>query len=529
MLFVVSSTTRATLASAALPLALAWSGALARAAEPPPAKKLNVLFIAVDDLRPELGCYGVAEIKSPNIDKLAGRGMLFNRAYCQQAVCNPSRASLLTGCRPDSIKVWDLQTHFRREKPDVVTLPQLFKENGWKTRDFGKIYHGGLEDPPSWTIQKQDPPISPSAYLNADTQAAIQAQRGKAAAQKKAAAKPAPKPQVEKDPKTGIILKAAKPASRVRGPAWEASETDDDSALSDGGLADLAIQALNEWKDESFFLAVGFHRPHLPFIAPKKYFDLYDNVAIPPAPNPFPPKDSPPLAWTSWGELRAYLGMPKTGPVSAEDAAKLKKAYYASVSYMDAQVGRVIDELDRLGLADSTVIVLWGDHGWQLGDHSFWCKHTNYEIADHAPLLLSVPGQKTAGARTDALVEFVDIYPTLCDLAGLAKPAHLEGTSMAPLLDDPNRPWKTAAFSQYPRGGDAMGYAMRTDRYRFVHWINRKTGDLIANELYDHQDDPLENVNLANRAENKGLVEQLTKQLEAGWKAAAPHGGSADR
>lgn len=456
--------------------------------------RLNVLFVAVDDLRTELGCYGVKEALSPNIDQLAARGLVFDRAYCQQAVCSPSRTSLLTGCRPDTTKVYDLETHFRKHLPDVVTLPQHFKNNGYFTRSVGKIFHGGLDDKASWS----KPPAKagrPMYQLKKNQELVARKQKA-----------------VEG-------RKFATPSARynaMTGPAYESADMPD-NAYSDGAIADAAIQMLQEAKDRPFFLAVGFLKPHLPFIAPKRYWDLYRRDAIPMAANPFPPKDAPQIALTTWGELRAYDDIPRLGPLTDEQARTLKHGYYACVSYMDAQLGRVLAELDRLGLRERTVIVLWGDHGWKLGEHGAWCKHTNFENDTHALLICSAPGKKAAGRHSPALVEFVDVYPSLCELAGLPLPSHLEGTSFAPLLDAPDRPWKSAAFSQFPRGR-IMGYSMRTDRYRFTRWLE-KDGREVARELYDHKTDPQENVNLADLSEHKSLVDELTRQMQAGWKA----------
>ena len=317
-----------------------------------------------------------------------------------------------------------------------------------------------------------------------------------------------------------MALKKTPPKYRVRGPAWEDPDVADND-LPDGKTNDAALEAMRRIKDKQFFLAVGYIKPHLPFVAPKKYFDLYRREDLKLAPNPSPPKDCPDIALHNWGELRAYLDIPKKGPLSDEMALDLIHGYYAATSYVDAQIGKLLDELERLGLADKTVVVLWGDHGWQLGDHGLWCKHTNFEIAARAPLIFRVPGQKEPGAKTEALAEFVDIYPTLCDLCELPLPEGLEGTSLVPVIRDPQRAWKTAAFSQYPRGR-AMGYSMRTDRYRYTEWLPRGGGEPVARELYDHQEDPQENVNLAGRPENKQLVAGLSKQLKAGWKAARP-------
>lgn len=463
--------------------------------------KPNILFFAVDDLRPELGCYGNAIIKSPNIDRIAKAGLVFNRAYCQQAVCSPSRSSLLTGTRPDTTKVWDLETHFRKALPDVVTLPECFKKNGYFVQGMGKLFHGGFDDPQSWSVPWTSPKLGHGAYALPENAAIVKA--------KVEASKKAPKK------KKGKV--------RNYGPPFECSEVPD-NYFHDGALGDMAVAALRECakKQQPFWLGVGFIKPHLPFVSPKKYWDLYDPAKIPMAPNPFRPKGAPDYAILDGGELRTYHDVSKDRNLPEDYARKLKHGYYAAVSYMDAQVGRVLDELEKLGLRDNTIIILWGDHGWKLGEHAAWCKHSNCENDTSAPLIVSVPGMKHTGVRTDALVEFVDIYPSLADLAGLRLPGHLEGTSFKPVLENPKRPWKPAAFSQYPRN-HLMGYSMRTDRYRFTRWVHSNDhSKLDAVELYDHRTDPQENTNIANNPENKALVEKLTQQWLAGWQGAKP-------
>lgn len=493
------------LAITAAPLCLAQ----AKVAERP-----NVLFIAVDDLRPDLGCYGVKHIHSPNIDKLARGGTVFNRAYCQQAVCSPSRTSLLTGRRPDTTKVYDLQTHFRIHLPDVVTLPQHFKQHGYHAQGMGKIYHGGLDDPQSWSVESWVP-AGRKAYHKPESLEAIEKVRSLL----KAEGRLYKEEVVRRDEKTGAVLKVKRTGQRANGPAWEDPAVADNE-LGDGMVADKAVETLRQIKDKTFFLAVGFYKPHLPFIAPAKYFDLYPAAGIRLAANPFPPKDVPQVALHDFGELRSYSDMPKVGPVSDAKARELVRAYQAASSFTDAQIGRVLDELDRLGLRDKTIVVLWGDHGWHLGEHAMWCKHSNFEVATRVAMIISAPKQKTAGKTTAALSEFVDIYPTLCELAGLPLPAGLEGTSLVPVMNDPDRPWKKAAFSQYPRQ-KAMGYSVRTDRYRYTEWAEpgQKPEGV---ELYDHQTDPAENVNLASLPENKELVTKLSKMLKEGWQAAKP-------
>jgi arylsulfatase A-like enzyme len=475
-----------------------WACAALVAAGPAvAAERPNVLFIAVDDLRPALGCAGDPHARTPNIDRLASRGTVFSRAYVQQAVCSPSRSSVLTGRRPDTTKVYDLVTHFRDHIPDAVTLPQHFQANGYVSRGVGKIYHGGYNDEKSWSAPWEG---AKAAGYGPEGQKLIARLRADAKAI-----------QTKKD--------------RIRGLPAEAPDVADDY-LNDGWIANRGCELIRELKGKPFFLAVGFAKPHLPFVAPKKYWDLYDPAKLPVSDDSTPPKGAPPFAWTNFGELRAYHGVPKSGPVPPELARKLVHGYYAAVSYMDAQVGNLLDELDRQGLADKTVIVLWGDHGWHLGDHGMWCKHTNYEKATRAALVVARPGQKAAGKKTDALVEFVDIYPTLVEACGLKLPDGLEGHSFAPLLDDPARPWKPAALSQYPRGGKdtgpLMGYAIRTDRHRLVEWRDRQTDKPVATELYDHQTDPDEGENVADRPENTEIVEKLKKQLASGWKGNAP-------
>ena len=522
-------------------LTLASLALAAPAATPNQSKagKLNVLFLAVDDLRPQLGCYGVTDIRTPNIDRLAGEGLLFRRAYCQQAVCSPSRTSLLTGRRPDTTKVYDLVKHFRDTLPDVVTLPQHFKDNGWFCQSFGKIYHGGLDDPKSWS--------APSLYSGAtvrfrrpdgEIQLAMVdpdffAEGGATQIMSDAPSAPillaAAGKSSGKSKPGGKSRAASRKAGRANKPPWSAPDVPDNE-LGDGKVADAAIEVMNKVKDQPFFLAVGFRKPHLSFDAPKRYYDWYELEQMRLAPNPFPPKDVFPPAMSSWGELRSYKGMPKEGPVSDAIARELVRGYYAATSFTDAQIGRVIAELEKLRLREKTIIILWGDHGWQLGEHGMWCKHTCFETSTHTMLMISVPGQKTRGQKTEALVEFVDIYPTLSELAGLPLPPSLEGVSAVPLLTAPDRPWKPAVFSQFlragrwaaPDGRAYMGYSLLTDRYHYVLWIDWVTKAEVARELYDRQVDPDENTNLAGRPEHAALLEGLEAQRRSGWIHALP-------
>ncbi len=490
----ISLTSRGAAAAAFGPLL----GPVARSA--PRKRKMNVLFLAVDDLRPQLGCYGKTHIKSPNIDRLASQGLLFRRAYCQQAVCGASRASLLTGMRPDSNGIHGNSLPVRKAVPNIVTLPEHFKKNGYHTLSIGKIYHHPSDDLQGWS----QPPYRAGTFPEGEWEG-----RG----------------YITKEAIEQMHRYNAKfPAMKGRGPAFEAADVPD-NAYPDGRNVDYAIEQLRKLKDKPFFMAMGLYKPHLPFNAPKKYWDMYRPDDIKMADNPFVPKNAPGYATTNWGELRNYYGIPKKGPCSEELARKLIHGYYACVSYADAQVGRLLEELDRLNLRENTVIILWGDHGWKLGDHAGWCKHTNFEIDTHVPMLLSVPGMKTAGRETSALTEYVDIYPTLSELCGLDAPGHLDGFSMAALVEDPDRPWKKAAFSQYPRG-KVMGYTMRTRRFRYTEWQNRKSGEVLARELYDHDKDPDENVNVASQEEYAGNIKKLAAMLEDGWKAALPDRGN---
>jgi iduronate 2-sulfatase len=507
----------------------------------------NVIFIAVDDLRPELGCYGQRLVHSPNIDRLAREGMRFNRAYCQVAICGPSRASLMTGLRPDSAGVVDNVTYFRDTVPDVVTLPQNFRKHGYATLYIGKIYHAMMRDEQkSWSrkavYQKPGYPRDVAGYQLPENQTLVKRRRE----------------QVKQ--KYGD----AAPGGMACGPATECADVPED-AYQDGRSTDAAVATLRQLKDKKpFFLGVGFHKPHLPFVAPKKYWDLYDPERIDLADNPFAPKEAPSVGMHCSFELRVRAGVPKSGPIPDDMARNLIHGYLACVSYVDAQIGRIVDELDRLGLRENTIIMLWGDHGWHLGEHALWGKATNFEVATRCPLIVSAPGMKATGRSSDALVELIDMYPTLCELAGLPVPGHLEGRSFAPLLDDPDIPWKSAAFSQFPcpalrewaalplsgamrstffgplirrieqklkaeapqayseelYNRHLMGYSMCTDRYRLTIWTDTKHPDRepIAAELYDHHKDADENVNVAGNPENAELVRELAARMKTEGK-----------
>ena len=449
------------------------------------AEKPNVLLICVDDLKPLLGCYGDKRIQSPNLDKLAARGLLFERAYCNQAVCAPSRNALLTGARSTTLGIYDLGTNFRQSVPDAITLPQYFMQHGYRAEAMGKIFHvghGNHEDPASWSVpHMQEKSI---AYVLPESKGGHPLTREEA------------------------FFASRSPANLPRGAAYESADVPD-TDYPDGRIADEAIRRLQSAKAkpaEPFFLAVGFLKPHLPFCAPKKYWDLYErsSFTLPTLRNP--PDGAPKYAPTTWGELRQYSDMPESGPLTDEQARTMIHGYHAAVSFMDAQIGKVMDELERLDLAKNTIVVLWGDHGWHLGDHGWWCKHSNYEQATRIPLLIIAPGVTKPGTRTQSLAESVDLYPTLCELAGLPTPKtpqSLDGKSLVSVLGDPSRASKEAIFHAYPRNrraeGSVLGRAVRTERYRLVEWKKTSAATETAEfELYDYKTDPLETKNLAS-------------------------------
>ncbi len=478
--------------------ALCGGGSGAGGAEPASTRP-NVLLVCVDDLKPLLGCYGDPRVKSPNIDRLAARGVLFERAFCNQAVCAPSRNALMTGLRPSSIGIYDLGTHFRRGVPEAVTVAQYFRKHGYRTEAMGKIMHvghGNFEDASSWTVPHWRP--RGGGYALKESQAVVQ--RELAAARERGV------------PESRI-------AGSSRGPPTECADVPDDT-YGDGLIAAEAVRRLEaaaKKPDEPFFIAVGFLKPHLPFVAPKKYWDLYRKDDFPLPALRHPPEGAPEFAPTTWGELRQYSDIPATGPLTDDLIRHLIHGYHAAVSFMDAQLGRVLDALDATGLAKNTVVVLWGDHGWHLGDHGMWCKHTNYEQAARIPFIVAAPGVGKAGMKTGALAETVDLYPSLCELAGLPMPAGLDGSSFVAALKDPSAKTKDAVFHVYPRGA-LMGRAVRTARYRLVEW--KKPGDPAESavlELYDYERDPSEPRNFA--AVKPAVVAELrallAKQPEA--------------
>ena len=454
-------------------------------------KKPNVLFIAVDDLSAALGCYGDVIAKTPNIDRLAATGVRFDRAYNQLPLCNPTRASVMTGLRPDQIKVYDLDRHFRDEVPDVVTLSQAFQKSGHFAARVGKIYHynvpasigtDGFDDPPSW--QKT---VNPKG-------------RDKA----------------EED-----LIFNAEPHRKISAAlSWLAADGSDEEQ-TDGMIATEAIRLMEANRDRPFFLGVGFFRPHTPYVAPKKYFDLYpaEEMRLPYA--PADDRDDIPVAAFAHNCPVANYNLEK--PV----LLKALQAYYACVSFVDAQVGRLLDALDRLDLANETIVVFWSDHGYHLGEHNgIWQKRTLFEQSAKAPLIIRVPGARGNGQSCRRIVEFVDIYPTITAAAGVECPGHVAGKSLLPLLENPQAEWNGMAVTQVLRPDDdrldsmVMGCSIRTDRWRYTEWANGTKGV----ELYDHHSDPMEFRNLAVKPDGaaKAVIDRLGPALHARTSGEVP-------
>ncbi len=473
------------------------------------ADKPDILMIAIDDLRPMLGCYGETKIKTPNIDKLAARGVVFERAYCQYAKCGTSRLSLMTGLRPDAVNVFSNSdkdvVRFRKENPDAASMARWLKdEGGYHTQSWGKIYHDRWDNAADWSV-----PSTPGR--DGEMLEVVDVE----------------------NPEETVI------ADRWDCPVLQRPDVPDDHLFA-GRMTNAVIEVLED-RDSikaPLFLAVGYRRPHLPFVAPKRYFDLYSPDESWLAKNPEPSPKSPVMAWfnsdgyvggakrfgltmptrpdreegVAWNgfEMRSYLGVPPEGEISQETQLDLIRAYAACVSYVDAQIGRLLAHI-----SEDTVVVLWSDHGWHLGEHSAWGKMTNFEIATRVPLIVAHP--KYAAGRTNNLSELVDLYPTLCDFAGIEKPAHLQGESLLPSLESPGKASDDSAFSQYARFKNRyMGYAMRTDRYRLVVWKERKTGEVVFRELYDHNTDPNETENVAESQAD--VTGRLEKAMWAAWK-----------
>ncbi len=440
-------------------------------------KKPNVLFIAVDDMNNDLGCYGDPLVKSPNIDGLAKMGVRFDRAYCQFPLCSPSRSSVMTGLRPDTTRVFDLQYHFRKGLPDVVTLPQLFGNNGYHTARVGKIYHygnpgqigtSGLDDPASW-----------QEFYN-----------------------PAGRD------KTALELDVIRYTGKKGGPlgaemAFLNDKPGKDEEHTDGKVATKAIELLETHKNEPFFLAVGFYRPHCPWITPGGYFEKYslDTMKLPEVAPGFP-------TTVPEGALASTKPWPNLG-VTPDQARECKLAYYAAISFVDAQIGRVLDSLDRLGLRDNTIIVFWSDHGYHLGEHGLWFKQSCFEESARVPMIIVPPGTRNAGKACSRTVELIDLYPTLADFAGLTPPKGLEGVSLRPLLEDPSAESSRPAFTQVQRGG-FPGHSVRTARWRYTEWDFGAKGS----ELYDHNADPQEQHNLAPDPKYSATVVEMKSLLK---------------
>jgi iduronate 2-sulfatase len=440
-------------------------------------RRPNVLLIMSDDLNTNLGTYGHPVVKTPNIDRLARRGVRFDRAYNQFPLCNPSRASLLTGLRPDTIRVYELVTHFRQNRPDAVTLPQLFKNSGYVTARVGKIYHygvpgqigtAGLDDPPSW-----DETVNP---------------RG-----------------VDKDEEP-VLTNYTPTRGLGSALAFHASPAADDEH-TDGKVASEAIGLLERNKDRPFFIAAGFYRPHCPYIAPQKYFDMYplEQIEV--------PRVSP--AQLAQYPSPAFFTQPPNWGLTEQQERETIRGYYASISFMDANVGRVLDALDRLALADTTIVVFMSDHGYSLGEHGQWMKQMLFEESARNPLIVAGPGVDAHGKGSPRTVEYLDLYPTLAGLAGLRAPGGLEGRSLVPLLQEPTMPWNHAALTQVRRGtaaaGFFMGYTIRTERWRYTEWEDGKRGA----ELYDEKSDPGEMRNRASDVKYAKTVKEMRTLLHA--------------
>lgn len=452
----------------------------------------NVLLICVDDLRPELGCFGVDGIQTPNIDRLAAEGRLFKRHYVQAALCGPSRCSMLTGRRiVQSWDIWKPARNLKSEPAEPVSMPHLFRQAGYRTVCVGKVSHepggrvsGRPQVPFSWDVVTgptgpwKDSTRAFFGYANGDT-------------------------------------KNRQPNAEVRQLPYEAADVDD-FGYPDAWTAKMAVEQLRDCaqRDKPFFLAVGFFKPHLPFSSPKKYWDLYRREEIPPAPWPKPPTgvdgkvtlhDSfEPTAYYRWPEGR--------GNVGAEQARALKHGYWAAVSYVDTQLGKLLDEYRRSGLEKNTIVVLWSDHGWHLGDHGIWGKFTNHELSLRSPLIVRTPAINQPGESANGIVEAVDLYPTLADLCGLNAPADLPGISLRPLINDPASAGKAAALGAV-RHESHLGRTLRTDRYRLVEWTKTRNGEVTQVELYDHHTDPLETTNIAEQ--QPAVVAEMSQTLRA--------------
>jgi iduronate 2-sulfatase len=459
-------------------------------------KKYNVLFIAIDDLRTELNCYGAAHIKSPNIDRLASRGVRFSDAHVQQAICMASRASIMSGMRPEKRGIYTGEA-VEDLIPDVLTMNEFFKQNGYSIAAAGKIYHYGSD------TEKQ---------FGADNMVPKKSWTGRGFVSAEAIK------QIELNTEFG------------RGPAYESADVHD-TIYKDGINTLNAVRKLEQLKkeDKPFFLAVGLTKPHLPFVAPKKYWDMYPQESIQMPEVQEMPENSNKHTMRLRGELNSYYGLPQMyEAIDDSTTLTLRRAYYACVSYADAQVGYLLDQLEQLDLEDNTIVVLWGDHGYKLGDYGNWCKWSNMTIDTNIPLIFSVPDGK-AGGQSAIPVEALDIYPTLAELCGLEKPSHLEGESLMPLLNDPDfaPDGKKYAYTLWPhnrRNYDKtiMGYSVKDERFNYVEWVKLNTGEVLEKELYDHQLDPKETKNVIMDAQYRDVVIRLAAKCKE-RKATTDH------
>lgn len=437
-------------------------------------KQPNILFIIVDDLRPELGCYGHPYVQSPNIDRLASEGMMFQKAYCNVPVSGASRASLLTGMRPTTERFTNYDARADRDVPDVPTLPEHFKKNGYTTLSLGKVFHHMDDSPESWSRKAYRPDDKPGLrwrnYITEENQE---------------------------------LSKNKKHIANSR----EFPDVDDD-AYFDGEIANEAIAQLKQLdkSDKPFFMSVGFLKPHLPFNAPAKYKKIYDDMDITIPYNYFIPKGAPKASLHNFYELRAYLDIPNQGVLDTLLAEDLIRSYYACVSYADYAVGKVLDELDQLGLRENTIVILIGDHGWNLGEHLLWAKHAHYNTSIHAPMIISVPGMDSG--KTESISEFVDIYPTLCDLSSIDLPSHLQGTSLKPILNDPKAKVKDYAYVIYQTGKTVI-----SKDFIYTEFKTKKNQDL-GSMLYDMNKDPDQNVNVVDEEEYRDTVKNLKVLLK---------------
>lgn len=508
----------------------------------------NVLFIAVDDLKPTLGCYGDQLANTPNIDKLAESGTVFLNNHCQQAVCGPSRVSIMTGMRPDHTQVWDLRTRMRDMNPEILSMPQYFKQQGYTTQGIGKVHDNRCvdeyRDAPSWSVPY---------YQNSNTYYPKSTGLPEGRYQHPETKKLIRKNKESSDQNESGWEKQSEFVSKYLRPSVESVDLPD-NAYVDGANALHAIDILKQLKaeDDPFFFAVGFSKPHLPFTAPKKYWDMYERNEMPLAPFQKISENSPELAFHTAAELHNYSDIPPITSFSdhldgqglpIDKQKELIHGYYAAVSYIDAQVGILLRTLDSLGMTENTIVVLWGDHGWHLGDHNLWCKHTNFEQATRSPLLISAPGIDPS--KTKSPTEFVDVFPTLCNLAGIVIPSHLDGESLVPLMKEPELMLKEFAVSQFPRTdnkletgglghstGQIMGYSIRTNRYRYTVWMGNDFKStqpydedlVVATELYDYEKDPMETVNFANEDTYSKIRHEMDKLMSSYFQSQVIEG-----